>query len=252
MSLRVLICDDEKVIRAGLSKMLAQLYEGVEVAEAADGQAGCALFETWQPDLVITDIRMPLMDGLELAGRLAAQGAGGRVVILSAYSDFQYARQALRCGVADYLVKPVNRFELEAVIRRRFGLIPRQAAPQPSQPESETGTVAQAMAYVENNFYRSLSLEEVSRHIHVNANYLSGLFKAKTGMKYIDYLTRLRLQKADCLIRRTDLRVADIARMVGYTSVKHFGRLYREAYGLSPSEARGEANQEVKNEPPNL
>ncbi|MEA5015894.1 MAG: response regulator [Candidatus Limiplasma sp.] len=249
MSFRVLICDDEKVIRTGLCKLLTQAYGDVEVAEAADGQAGCALFETWQPDLVITDIRMPVMDGLELAGRLAAQNAGSKVVILSAYSDFHYARQALRYGVADYLVKPVNRFELESLVQRRFGLSPAQPAAQPSPQEGmEAGPVAQAIAYIENNFYRSLSLEEVSRHIRVNANYLSGLFKAKTGMKYIDYLTHLRLEKADRLIRHTDLRVADIAQMVGYASVKHFGRLYREAYGANPSEVRGE----VKNEPPDL
>ncbi|NCB31176.1 MAG: response regulator [Clostridia bacterium] len=246
MSFRVLICDDEKVIRTGLSKMLMQGYHEVEIAEAADGQAGCALFETWQPDLVITDIRMPVMDGLELARHLAQRDAGSRVVILSAYSDFQYAQLALRCGVADYLVKPVNRFELEALIERRFGLTPEREEEHRQSPQE--GTVGQAIAYIQNNFYRSLSLEEVSHALHMNPNYLSGLFKAKTGMKYIDYLTRLRLEKADQLIRRTDLRVAEIAQMVGYASIKHFGRLYREAYGLNPTEVR----EELKKEPLNL
>ena len=160
-------------------------------------------------------------------------------MILSAYSDFQYARQALRYGVSDYLVKPVNHFELEALIRRHFGLNPAQEPPSVSK-EDDHSIVGRAVAYIENNFYRNLSLEEVSGHIHANANYLSSLFKAKTGMKYIDYLTSLRMEKADRLIRRTDLRVADIAQMVGYASVKHFGRLYRERFGISPSDVRNE------------
>lgn len=239
-NIRILLCDDEKVIRTGLRKMLTQAYGGcVEIAEAAEGQAGCAMYEIWRPDLVITDIRMPGMDGLELARRLAVQQIESCVVILSAYSDFQYARQALRYGVSDYLVKPVNHFELEALIRRRFGLNPAQEPPSVSK-EDDHSIVGRAVAYIENNFYRNLSLEEVSGHIHANANYLSSLFKAKTGMKYIDYLTSLRMEKADRLIRRTDLRVADIAQMVGYASVKHFGRLYRERFGISPSDVRNE------------
>lgn len=235
---RIVICDDEAVIRAGLRKMLQDIYPDAEVHDARDGRQGMALCETVRPDLVLSDIRMPDMDGLALARYLFERGEAGKCVLLSAYSEFAYAREALRYGVADYLVKPVNRFELMRVMESRFGLSARPAQEAPCADGAESGPVAQALAFIEKNFYRNISLDDVSGHIHVNPNYLSTIFKKQTGMKYIDYLTRLRMQKADSLIRHTDMRVGEIAEMVGYGTVKHFTRLYKETYGENPSEVR--------------
>ena len=102
----------------------------------------------------------------------------------------------------------------------------------------ESGSTGKAVQYIENNFYRNISLEEVSQVVHMNTAYFSTLFKKQTGKKYIDYVTDLRMEKARKLILNTDLKIVNIAEMVGYSSTKHFARIYKEKYGVTPNGER--------------
>ena len=112
-NIRILLCDDEKVIRTGLRKMLTQAYGGcVEIAEAADGQAGCAMYEIWRPDLVITDIRMPGMDGLETLRHMKKIAPKLPVLLLTGHASLGVAVQGMDLGAYDYMLKPVAINEL--------------------------------------------------------------------------------------------------------------------------------------------
>ena len=160
-------------------------------------------------------------------------------MVISAYRDFEYARMAIRCGVREYILKPVNRFELTDCTSRLLG-IREQAETKEEKgtvPE-ESGSIGRAVQYIENNFYRNISLEEVSQVVHMNTAYFSTLFKKQTGKKYIDYVTDLRMEKARKLILNTDLKIVNIAEMVGYSSTKHFARIYKEKYGVTPNGER--------------
>lgn len=237
---QILLCDDEPLIRQGVRKILESNFSGLSIVECANGLEGFKQISVSAPDLIIADVRMPALSGLEMLERAAAQGCTAPVVLISAYSDFDYARTAIRFGVKDYILKPINRFELLGCLRRILG--PEDAA-QPDVGYSAPGTddkggMERAMEYLRSNFFRNITLEDVSRCACMNPNYFSAVFKKHTGMKYIDYLTRLRLEKADNLLRRTTLQVSEIAQMVGYSSTKHFTHLYREKYGILPSETR--------------
>lgn len=243
---KILICDDEAIIRMGIRKLLEQYRNDLEIRDCADGREGYKVMAVWNPDAVITDIRMPVMDGLAMIERAEEAGLTAKYVVISAYRDFEYARTAIRCGVREYILKPINRFELTDCLERLLGEVGKteKEGEEPAFAEDDgsiakdNGSIAKAIRYIENNFYRSISLEEVSRTVQMNSAYFSTLFRRQTGKKYIDYITDLRMKKARNLIQNTDLKIVDIAQMVGYSSTKHFARIYKEKYGTTPNEGR--------------
>ncbi|MFH5186841.1 response regulator [Paenibacillus sp. TAB 01] len=116
---RVLIIDDDFQVLEGMKKSIPwERLEAEWVGEAMDGEEGLRVIRETSPDIVITDIYMPVMNGLEMIEQLKQDGFQGEIVILSGYSDFQYARQALRLQVSDYLSKPVTMEELGEVLER--------------------------------------------------------------------------------------------------------------------------------------
>ena len=106
--MKVVVVEDEIRIREGLCKLIQKMFPEMEIVGTAEnGQAGTACIETYMPDLVITDIKMPVMDGLEMLRNVQEKGLYPKVIVLTAYSEFSYAQQAVRLGVQDYLIKPV-------------------------------------------------------------------------------------------------------------------------------------------------
>lgn len=115
--MRIVVVEDETPIRNGLAKMLPRLHPDYEVAAtASDGEEGLRVIEETKPDLVILDIRMPRMDGLTMLSRMRQQGNGCRAVVLTAYSDFSYAKQAIELGIENYLLKPLKIPELQKTL----------------------------------------------------------------------------------------------------------------------------------------
>ena len=235
----ILICEDEQLSRQGIRKVIERDYADVVITECENGLEGYKQLSMERFDLVISDIKMPHMNGLEMLERAAAGGYGAPTVLISAYSEFEYAKTAMKYGVKDYLLKPVNHFELLDCLKRLLGDSDAQAGAAEAAPnKGEADSIELALSFIEQNFFRNISLEDVSKAAFMNPSYFSARFKKQTGMKYIDYLTKLRLEKADNLLRCTMLQINEIAGMVGYTSTKHFTRLYREKYGVLPNERR--------------
>lgn len=235
---RILVCEDEDLIRKGVCKIVESVCRDAEIRESDNGMEGYKTISMWNPHLVITDIRMPVMDGLAMIEKAQSEGAQCSYVIISAYRDFEYARTAIRCGVREYILKPLNRFEMAACLERLLDVkTETKEAPEGGRAENgeDGGSIGKAVRYIENNFYRSISLEEVSQVVHMNTAYFSTLFKKQTGKKYIDYVTDLRMEKARGLILNTDLKIGSIAQMVGYGSTRHFTKIYKEKFGITPN-----------------
>ena len=124
--MRILIAEDEQRTRQGLVRVLQSLRDEYEiVAQASNGKAALEmileqkpLFRSLRPDIVITDIRMPFMDGLSVIEAARAQGIKAEFVIVSAYADFDFAKQSISLGVIEYLLKPLTRDEAEAVLKK--------------------------------------------------------------------------------------------------------------------------------------
>ena len=126
---RVLLVDDEEDIREGISRKMDWLGLGFSlVGEAANGQDALELAESLRPDVILTDIKMPFMDGLELCRILTDRLPAARFVVFSGFDAFEYARQAIQMNVVEYILKPINADELSAVLRRLKDQLDRERA----------------------------------------------------------------------------------------------------------------------------
>ena len=241
MTIRVLVVDDEPLVRRGVAQGVDWAALSCEVVgEAANGEEGLAMARRLAPDLIITDIRMPRMDGIEMMNALRREGCKARCIVLTAHSDFEYARSALLFGADDYLLKPFRDEELEHAVLRACGRLaetaPAAPAAQQERPEA-TGYVREAMDYIAQHYADGdISIAAIAEHLRVSEGHLSHVFKKQTGMTVTGYLTQYRIKAAMRLLASGRVKVYEAAAAVGYKDVTYFSATFKKQTGLSPSE----------------
>lgn len=237
---KVVLVDDEQVILTGLMRVIPWEEYGCRVVgTAADGREGIELIRRLRPDILFTDIRMPNMDGLAMVAALKSEFPALKIAVLTAYREFEYARQAITLGVSRYLLKPSKMDELKEAIR--FMTAPQEAAhlPEEDAPSAESEAagsfvVRAALAYMEENCAERLTLGSVANHVFVSQWHLSKLINRHTGKNFFDILNQLRVNRAKALLRDPSLRVHEVAEMVGYADVAHFSKNFKRLTGKSP------------------
>ena len=241
--LKVLIVDDEALVRRGIVLGVDWAAMGcVVVGEAANGEEGLAAVERYSPNLIITDVRMPKMDGIEMMNRLREKGCRAHVIVLTAYSDFSYARSALQFGADDYLLKPFRDQELTAAIdkvrrkeREQTSLPPQETLPLVKGDKSKY--VLQALEYIAGHYAdQDISITTIASHLGVSEGHLSHVFKKETSYTIISYLTQYRIHTAMKLLQDCRYKVYEVAELVGYRDVAYFGSTFKRLAGVSPSE----------------
>lgn len=245
---RVLIVDDEKYVRMGIKSETDWSLIGCEVVgEAANGIEGLEAAETLRPDLVISDIRMPKMDGIEMAEKIIERCPGTKVIFLTAYNEFEYARQAIRIGVSDYLLKPFQDGELEGSIQRLLHLHPNapassaeleeQLIPLKTKEEVSNRYVQTAIEYIENNYVdQGFSITKLAESMSVSEGHISRLFKSETDQSINNYLTRYRIKKAMDYLKDVNVKVYEVAEKVGYSDIAYFSNTFKKLVGKTPSD----------------
>lgn len=239
--LKVLVVDDEAVVRRGIVLGVDWAKLGCAVVgEAADGEGGLALAEQCRPNLIITDIRMPQKDGIAMLKALRERGCSAHVIVLTAYGDFAYARDALKLGADDYLLKPFRDQELESavlkILQKTEKAPPPESAPSP-EVFGKSRYVLEAMSYIAAHYGDSeIGITAVAAHLKVSEGYLSHVFKKETNYTVTGYLTQYRVHMAMRLLKDCRLKVYEVAQRVGYRDVTYFGSTFKKLSGLSPSE----------------
>lgn len=271
--IRLLIADDEKLEREALAELVQRRFEREVVLEVAEnGRKAADTAVLWGADLILMDIEMPGMSGLDAARAVLAQRPSCRVIFVTAYSLFQYAHEAVHLGACDYLLKPVDPDELEASVRRAMRQIETErkleelaaARPQPEQTdteeeaedapeESENSQTALVMAhvrrYLEDNYMFDLSLDSVGDILHISPAYLSAQFKKYQKMNFLDCLTELRINAAKELLADPFRSSAEVASMVGYEDASYFARAFKKRTGMTPTQYRRQAGRKAKADP---
>ena len=241
---KVVVVEDEALVRRGI--VLTVDWASVDcvvVGEAENGQQGLALIREKQPELIVTDIRMPVIDGLEMLRLLRAEGSTARVIFLTAYSDFAYAQSALKLGAADYLLKPFRDGELESAVERLYR---RDATPVPAASVPADGKrskyVAQAIRYLEAHYGDAdVGVGSVAEHVGVSEGHLSHLFKEETGQTIGAFLTQTRIRRAMALLRDCRSKVYLVAEQVGYRDITYFSATFKKS--VSPSDYQKSAEE---------
>ena len=271
--IRLLIADDEKLEREALAEMVQRRFEREVVLEVAEnGRKAADTAVLWGADLILMDIEMPGMSGLDAARAVLAQRPSCRVIFVTAYSLFQYAHEAVHLGACDYLLKPVDPDELEASVRRAMRQIETErkleelaaAQPQPEQTETEEEAedapeegensqtalvMAHVRRYLEDNYMFDLSLDSVGEILHISPAYLSAQFKKYQKMNFLDCLTELRINAAKELLADPFRSSAEVASMVGYEDASYFARAFKKRTGMTPTQYRRQAGRKAKADP---
>ena len=242
----VLVVEDEPLIRENLVKKLRENCPGFEVVgEAADGREALDAMAELSPDVLITDIRMPVMDGLALAKETYYSHPEVSVVIVSGYDEFEYARSAISHGVKDYLLKPVAAADLRATMSRLAVKLDAEqekfetAHPLLPDAASQEELVRTVQEYLRAHFTEEVALGELAERFHVNPPYLSRLFKRQVGAAPARYLRDLRISLARKLLdERRDLEIKEVGVLAGYPDQGYFSRIFRQTVGASPQEYR--------------
>ncbi|MFS0725408.1 response regulator [Paenibacillus sp. 1P07SE] len=240
----LLLVDDEQEIRSGLSQYFPWHEVGFElVGQCADGREALQFLETRTVDVVLCDIRMPILSGLDVAQQLHERRSSIKIVFLSGYKDFEYAKQAMAYGIKHYIVKPTKYSELFDVFSS-LKLELDEALTQTTSPAAaaqSTSFNAQVIAaiqgYVENN-YAKATLEEAASIVHMNPHYVSKYYKEKTGENFSDYVTAVKMARAAELLKDIRYKTYEVSEMVGYSYAKNFTRTFKRVHGISPREYR--------------
>ena len=248
---KVVLVDDERLIVEGLSRVVKWHELGCEVAGCAiDGREGLALIRQIRPDIVLTDIRMPNMDGLTMLAAVRSEFPRVQVTVLTAYRDFDYAQRAINLGVCRYLLKPSKMDELMEAIRTmtaRLDQLPPQEEPAPEAPprdepadEGEAGSfiVRAALEYMQQHCTERLSLADVADHVYVSHWHLSKLINRYAGQSFFDLIGSMRIERAKALLADPAMRVHAVAEQVGYNDVAHFSKSFKKITGKTPGEYR--------------
>lgn len=338
--INVQIVDDEPIVRVGLKKLIPWEEYGFKlVCEAQNGVEALEQLDNHKIDLVITDIEMPIMDGIEYIKRINERKSKTVVVILTAYAEFEYAKAAIKYGVAGYILKPIIESQicetlvdikknLAFTMEREFNseldnklidavlltdplvfeLMERIIDEEMEYGDSDIkGTcfrfiyiletivhnvnkkykslnklekldtylniknkrfiskadliadfkqeinrifeilekyyliykdniVRQACNYVIDNIDKKITLTEIGKVLGISKNYFCSLFKQETGQNFLNYVTKLKMQRAKYLLKEKNMRIYEVSNLLGYVDTTYFTQLFKRYCDMTPQE----------------
>ena len=276
---RVLLVDDEQIERMALAKKIDRYYgDKVDIYHAVNGREAVAMCSEHKNDIIIMDISMPEMNGVMAAKYIRKMDDECSIIFLSAYDDFDYARNAIKVRALDYLLKPCDMNDLLAVMdtalqkldkenafkRNKEGIFNGNSISGEEQNKEteicgsnynhvrekkkkrtdtvrnsdEQTTIKYLKEYVENNYIYDISMQEAAEEMGYSDAYFSKLFKQYFNQNFTAYLTEYRIKKAKELLSNTNHSIKDISRMVGYTDSNYFAKIFKRLVGEIPSKYR--------------
>ena len=238
--MKIIIIDDEPKIRKGLGKIL-NMHPGWTVLDTfSEGESAIRFLESNPVDVVITDIHMPGMTGLDMIARIRESNRKVSFVILSGYGRFEYAQRAIDLGVKKFLMKPTSPEEVTQALEQIESEMTDRAPSTLAQKPTNNLVIMRAKEYIDLNYRRKFTLTDMANALYISPNYLSDLFKKHTGMKFSDYLLEVRMEKSKEYLMDIQYKVGDISALVGFSDARYFSSTFRKRYGMSPLEFRNQ------------
>lgn len=252
----VVLIDDEKYALSDMTHTFPfKAYGFTLIAAYTDAIQAVKKLPALAPDVVFADIRMPEISGLELIRRTRESLPDTLFVLVSGYSEFEYAKKAIQLEVFEYLLKPFDEADAEELLQRlRTRLAQRDSghAPQaqltPEQYAHSNVQFSRMLQYVDQHIYERLFLEQLAEKYFINPNYCGQLFKKTTGKTFSKYVRDVRLARAEQLLSASQMSITDVGAAVGYEDLHYFTRLFTDAMGMSPSKYRAQVHKSGKRE----
>ncbi|GMQ64716.1 response regulator [Vallitalea sp. AN17-2] len=253
---KVVVVEDEMLTRKGLVVTTPWDELGCKVVgEASNGLEGIEIISRVKPHIIITDVRMPKMDGIKMIKELQNK-TKAEYIIISGYDEFKYAQQAISLGVKEYLLKPVEDGELFNALTKIVNSIEsKKEVYEQDVEELETALdfreydktckgegkikyVVKAIKCIENDYYNDVNIKDVAEKLYITESYLSRLFKKETGYTFVDYLTRYRCKKAIQLLQEENIKIYQVAELVGFNDSRYFSSIFKKYVGITPTQLK--------------
>jgi len=250
---KLLVVEDEPLIRKGILTFIDFEKIGIEtVFEAEDGKKALEIVKSELPHIILTDINLPFMDGLTFAKEAKIFCHQVIIIFLTGYDYFDYAVTALKIGADDYILKPVTKVEVKAILIKAVNKLKskqlnnelKQLRPNDKalMPEDTLGDLLKQKIDAEIN-QPTLSLSQLADEFGYNSSYLSGMIKKKLGKTFQEYVTENRIDKAKVLLLATSLKNYEIAEKVGFEDVNYFSLRFKQIVGVSPRQYKKEVGK---------
>lgn len=233
--IKAVILDDEAWAVRDIARLLKKREDIQIILQSTNPNKTMSFLKQEEADVLFVDIIMPGMTGLECTQYLHKWKKKTKVVIVSSYDDFEYMKEAIRQGVFDYLIKPVTEEDLGEVIDRMkadCGHLDK------GEKEQNNTLFTQILLYIDNNFKNDIKLSDVAKQNYVSERYVTLLFDRYFEMSFLQYLTKVRMEYADELLRTTGKTVEEIGREIGYANGSYFSKVFRKYYNMTPNEVR--------------
>lgn len=258
-----MVIDDEPMVIKGLSEIVPWHEIACEIVGCAeDGQEGINLIESLKPDIVISDIQMPKLSGLEMIKAMNESNKDTKYIIMTGYREFEYAKEAIDLGVSKFLLKPTNIEQIKEAVADVTNqldmaldqeedmkqLKKKVAVYEAINEDDESGDdehkikylAKQAISYMKENYAEKLDLQSVADHLFISTWYVCKLFKQEVGSSFVEILNEIRIQEAKKLLIESNKKVYEICEEVGYLDNPYFTKTFKKYVGTTPNKYRNE------------
>jgi len=250
---KILIVEDEKLIRKGIIYTFDWLsVDCTVIGEAANGAEGLEKIYELSPDIVITDVTMPRMDGLTMIEK-SIDDCLYTAIIISAYDEFPLAKKAIKMGVDEYIIKPVDHVQLtEAIesakvhlLQKRLYRIAQKSDQTFTEIELFSHNIAETVTsrrviimldYIKNNYQNRISIHDLVDELDSSCSQLQKQFKHQTSYTFNDFLNRYRIQQAIHKLKCGNDKIYNIATEVGFSDYRYFITVFKKYTNYSPSQ----------------
>lgn len=251
---RIVIVEDEEIVRKGLLLTTPwNDYHCKVIGEAKSGEEGLTLILKLRPDIVITDIRMPVLDGITMLEKVY-EVYRPAVIMITAFNEFAYAKKGIDLNISDYLLKPFEDGQLDKALKKAIekvedgillGNLKESKRGSPDAEElskkiritvnSKHSNLLKAITYIELNYMKDINIMQTAEYLNVSESYLSHLFKKETDYTFLEFLTSIRLSHACRLLKDPNIRVHEVASLTGYRDQRYFSYIFKKHLGVTPN-----------------
>lgn len=237
----LLLIDDETWFLESLKEVLGDTYN---VYTASGGKEGVQKYLDIRVDLILLDLAMPEMDGIEVLQRIREVNPWVPVIIMTGHSTIERAETAASLGVQGYIKKPFDSEVLKEKIKDILALrdLNLVTAGLPAMIVANTEDLKEStfiiLKYLHNNYHRRIALKELAKESKQSVSNLCRTFKEGTGITVLDYLQNLRITMAKRLIEKTNYSIATVAKLIGMEDESYFSRIFKREVGTSPNRYR--------------